>query len=207
MEFSVPNTASARAFESSVFPTPVGPKNRNDPIGLLGSLSPTLPRLMALATADTASSWPTTLLWRISSSFLKRSLSSSLSFFTGILVQLDITAAISSPVTKSSLSSLCSFISSSIFSICFLSLVCFFFIAPAFSYSSFLMASSFSFSKALSFSSASLRLGESEYTSSLIREAASSIRSIALSGRKRSLIYLVESLTAASKASSVMVTL
>ena len=34
--------ANARA--SSVFPTPVGPRNKNDPIGLLGSLMPDLAR-------------------------------------------------------------------------------------------------------------------------------------------------------------------
>ena len=57
---SVPNMASARALHSSVFPTPVGPKNKKDPIGRLGSLSPTRPLRMAFATAVTASSWPTT---------------------------------------------------------------------------------------------------------------------------------------------------
>ena len=68
-EFSVPNIASASAFESSVFPTPVGPKKRNEPIGLSGSLSPTLPLRIALATAATASSCPITLLCKVSSSF------------------------------------------------------------------------------------------------------------------------------------------
>ena len=41
----------------------------------------------------------------------------------------------------------------------------------------------------------------------LTRLAASSIRSMALSGRKRSLIYLSERLTASFMASSEMVTL
>ena len=58
---SDPNILYARAFESSVLPTPVGPKNKNEPIGLFGSLRPTLPLLIALATALTASSCPTTL--------------------------------------------------------------------------------------------------------------------------------------------------
>ena len=53
---SLPNTASARAFESSVLPTPVGPRNRKEPTGLLGSLSPTRLLFTALATQDTASS-------------------------------------------------------------------------------------------------------------------------------------------------------
>src|ERR1700751_2463521 len=51
------NSASARA--SSVLPTPVGPKKRNDPIGRLGSLSPARLLRMALATGETASSCPT----------------------------------------------------------------------------------------------------------------------------------------------------
>ena len=48
------NSASARA--SSVLPTPVGPRNRNEPIGRLGSLSPARPRRTALDTAWMASS-------------------------------------------------------------------------------------------------------------------------------------------------------
>ena len=54
--FSVPNTASANAFDNSVFPTPVGPRNRKEPIGRFGSFNPTRPRLTAFATAVTASS-------------------------------------------------------------------------------------------------------------------------------------------------------
>ncbi len=53
---SSPNIASAKAFESSVFPTPVGPKNINEPIGFLGSLRPTLERLIAFDNASTAGS-------------------------------------------------------------------------------------------------------------------------------------------------------
>ena len=56
MESCEPNTASANAFDSSVLPTPVGPRKRNEPIGLFGFLSPTLPLLTAFATALTASS-------------------------------------------------------------------------------------------------------------------------------------------------------
>ncbi len=46
--FSSPNNISANALVSSVFPTPVGPKNKNEPIGLFGSFNPTLPLLIAL---------------------------------------------------------------------------------------------------------------------------------------------------------------
>ena len=62
MASSLPNTASASAFDTSVLPTPVGPKNRNEPIGFLGSFKPTRPRLTAFATAETASSCPITRL-------------------------------------------------------------------------------------------------------------------------------------------------
>jgi len=56
IDCSLPNTASASAFEISVFPTPVGPKNRKEPIGRLGSFNPTRPLRTAFATALTASS-------------------------------------------------------------------------------------------------------------------------------------------------------
>ena len=55
IRFSSPNIASASAFESSVFPTPVGPKNMKLPMGRFGSAMPALARFIALATADTAS--------------------------------------------------------------------------------------------------------------------------------------------------------
>ena len=50
------NSASARA--SSVLPTPVGPRKRNEPIGRLGSARPARERRIAPATASIASSWP-----------------------------------------------------------------------------------------------------------------------------------------------------
>lgn len=53
--FSSPNIAAASALQSSVLPTPVGPRKINEPIGRLGSLRPTLPRRIALATELTAS--------------------------------------------------------------------------------------------------------------------------------------------------------
>src|SRR5690606_32227476 len=45
---------------SSVLPTPVGPRNRKLPMGRWGSDRPARERRMALATTDTAASWPTT---------------------------------------------------------------------------------------------------------------------------------------------------
>ncbi len=96
---SLPNMAWASALANSVFPTPVGPKKTKLPIGRLGFFSPARALLTARATALTASSWPTTLLCRISSRFTSRSLSSSASLLTGIPVQLETIAAISSSPT------------------------------------------------------------------------------------------------------------
>jgi len=53
---SVSNRASARALESSVLPTPVGPRKMNEPVGRAGSESPARARSTASATAVTASS-------------------------------------------------------------------------------------------------------------------------------------------------------
>ena len=55
MADSSPKIASANERANSVLPTPVGPKNKNEPIGRFGSLSPALARRMALATAFTPS--------------------------------------------------------------------------------------------------------------------------------------------------------
>ncbi len=101
MAFSDPNMEMARAFDSSVLPTPVGPRNMNDPIGLSGSLSPTLARLTALEMEFTASSCPMTLSCRSSSRLSSFSDSLSVSFFTGTLVHLETTCAMSSSVTTS----------------------------------------------------------------------------------------------------------
>ena len=60
--WSSSNRNSAIALVSSVLPTPVGPRNRNEPIGRFGSCRPARARRTALATARTASSWPTTRL-------------------------------------------------------------------------------------------------------------------------------------------------
>jgi len=99
--FSSSKRLAASVFASSVLPTPVGPRNRNEPIGLPGSLIPALDLIIASVTFLTASSCPTTLLW---SSFprlrvLLRSL--SLSLVTGIPVHFDTILPISSSVTHS----------------------------------------------------------------------------------------------------------
>ena len=71
----------------------------------------------------------------------------------------------------------------------------------------FLRASSICLSRSATSFSISFTLGETPMVRSLTAEAASSIRSMALSGRFLSLIYLSESSTAALIASGVTVTL
>ena len=95
------NSVAARVLASSVLPTPVGPRNRKEPIGLVGSLIPALERSTVCATASTAASCPITRLCSSSSrcKVLLRSL--SVSFATGIPVQREMILAISSSVTAS----------------------------------------------------------------------------------------------------------
>ena len=49
---------SASDLASSVLPVPVGPRNRNEPVGRLGSAMPARERRTASLTAVTASRWP-----------------------------------------------------------------------------------------------------------------------------------------------------
>ena len=57
-----PNRYSAVVLASSVLPVPVGPANRNTPIGRPGSFNPALSMAMRSTTLVTASSWPITRL-------------------------------------------------------------------------------------------------------------------------------------------------
>ena len=93
------NSASARA--SSVLPTPVGPRKRNEPIGRFGSWSPARARRTAFDTAATASSWPITRWWSRSSMWRSFSTSPSSSFETGMPVHFATTSAMSSSSTSS----------------------------------------------------------------------------------------------------------
>ncbi len=79
-------------------------------------------------------------------------------------------------------------------------------ILAAFSKSWAVIASSFSLFNTSSRASLFLSSSGSVCEPRRFFDAASSIRSIALSGRKRSVIYLEESFAAASRASSVIVT-
>ncbi len=158
----------------------------NEPIGRLGSFKPALARRTAFETALTASSWPIRREWRISSSFNSRSVSVSASLETGTPVQLDTTFPISSTVT-------------SLFSFPCFSFQLFFVFSTssrsfcsasrkeaAFSNSWLWTAASFSFLMLSSFASNSFRFGGVVKERRRTFEPASSIKSIALSGRKRS---------------------
>src|SRR6266511_2770452 len=80
------NRKSARDRASSVLPTPVGPRNTNEPMGRFGSESPARARRMAFATAATASSWSTIRSWMASSMRTSFWISPSISRDTGIPV-------------------------------------------------------------------------------------------------------------------------
>ena len=96
---SLSNRKFASALHSSVLPTPVGPKNKKEPIGRFGSDKPARLRRIAFETASTASFWPITRSWRSSS--MRNSFARSLSNMrdTGIPVQRASTSAISTSVT------------------------------------------------------------------------------------------------------------
>src|SRR5579884_3790322 len=55
--FSLPNRKEARARATSVLPTPVGPRNRNDQAGRALAFRPARERRMARARAEIAFSW------------------------------------------------------------------------------------------------------------------------------------------------------
>src|SRR5437867_3511537 len=99
--FSSSKRNSASALASSVLPTPVGPRKRNEPSGRLGSCMPARARRTAFATTVTASSCPTTRWWRFCSMRRSFATSPSRSFVTGIPVHFATTSAMSSGVTSS----------------------------------------------------------------------------------------------------------
>ena len=204
--FSSPNWASAKALLSSVLPTPVGPKNKNEPIGLLGSFIPALALLIAVAIDLIASSCPTTLLCKILSIFNNFSASSSSILFTGIPVHIETISAITSSFT----------VSFSLFELFQVSLTCsncsFNFLCSSLTLAAFskfwhLTASSFSLFILSILSSNSLISSGGVFSFSLTLEPASSIKSIALSGKNLSVIYLTDKSTAAFIAPSVIFTL
>ncbi|CRH46557.1 Uncharacterised protein [Chlamydia trachomatis] len=98
---SLLNKSSANALASSVFPTPVGPRNRNTPRGRCGSLNPTRAARIESLTAAIAKGCPTTLSSKDSSNTNNFSDSPSNIFCTGIPVQFATTCAINRSSTSS----------------------------------------------------------------------------------------------------------
>ena len=183
---SSPKSASASALHSSVLPTPVGPRKMKEPMGRWGSLRPARARRMARATDFTASCWPTTRSCSTFSRLINRFDSSSVSLDTGTPVQAaTIWATSSSPTISTLLLRLCSqALRRADISFCnsFLrSRRC-----AAFSKSSSATASSVSLFSASSFACCCRMSGGAVKACMRTREAASSIRSMALSGRNRS---------------------
>ena len=80
---------------TSVFPTPVGPANRNEPIGFAGSRKPERDILIAAANVSMAWSWPYTTIFRSRSKFRMTSLSDVETVFGGMRAIFDTTCSIS----------------------------------------------------------------------------------------------------------------
>ena len=197
------NNSFARTLANWVLPTPVWPKKINEPIGLFGSFNPARFLWMDFAIFITASSCPITLPLISSGSLANLLLSVCAIRFTGIPVIIETTSATLSSVTVTLLSfasfSHCSCAIAKSFSICFSSSRS----LAASSYFCFLTTVFFSSRTSSNFfSNSKICLG----TSILIiwtREPDSSKASIALSGRNRSVMYLLVSFTQASIASGV----
>ena len=180
------NRNSASALASSVLPTPVGPAKMNEPAGRFGSLRPTRVRRIERDSAETASSWP--MMRLCSSDSMPSSFFDSawVSLNTGMPVVEEITWAITSSFTTISTSDSPSrqedsFSLRSASSFSWLSRS-----SAAFSKSWSLMALSFSAATFATFWSSSLSSGGAVRRLMRSRAPASSIRSMALSGRLRS---------------------
>mmetsp|Transcript_17918 Transcript_17918/g.25966 ORF Transcript_17918/g.25966 Transcript_17918/m.25966 type:complete len:249 (-) Transcript_17918:10-756(-) len=98
---SVSNINSLSALQSSVFPTPVGPRKMSDAIGFDGSFNPARDLWIASVTTLTASSCPINLSLSLSPIDKIRALSLSSIFCAGMPVQMETTLAISSATTSS----------------------------------------------------------------------------------------------------------
>jgi hypothetical protein len=89
----------ASVLVNSVLPTPVGPRNMNEPIGRLGSFKPARARRTAREMAMMASSCPMMPLRSSSSILSRRCDSASASCMSGTPVHMETTSAISSAET------------------------------------------------------------------------------------------------------------
>ena len=182
------NNSFAITFANCVFPTPVWPRKINEPIGLFGSFKPARFLWIDFAIFWTASSCPITLPLISSGKWASLLLSVWAIRFTGIPVIIETTSATLSSVTVTLLflesSSHCSWAIAKSFSMRFSSSRS----LAASSYFCFLTTVFFSSRTSSNFfSNSKICFG----TSILIiwtREPASSKASIALSGRKRSVM-------------------
>ena len=93
------NRNSASALDSSVLPTPEGPRKMNEPAGRFGSFRPLRLRRMAFDSAVTASSWPMMRSCSTPSMRSSLSVSASVRLLTGTPVDMLTTSAISASVT------------------------------------------------------------------------------------------------------------
>ncbi len=173
-------------------------------MGRLGSFNPARALLTAFATVFMASSWPIIRWCRASSICRRRLVSSIVSLITGMPVHMLTTSAISSEVTTGRPCSFLTCHSFSIVSILSVSWSSRSRNSPEYSYCWAAIAVSFSL-RTLS----KARLASANPIGALprlmrTRELASSIKSIALSGKKRSAIYLVANVDAVCRASSLM---
>ena len=98
-ESFVPNINSAKVFTKWVLPTPVGPTNIKVPMGRLGSLSPSLLRVMARVRRWMARFWAITLLASACCMPLRRIVSSSCMRSTGTPLMSETTLAMSASST------------------------------------------------------------------------------------------------------------
>ena len=185
---SSPKRNSARALASSVLPTPVGPAKMNEPPGRFGSFRPARVRRIAWERATTASSWPMTRL--CSSSSMRRSLadSASVSLKTGMPVAMESTSVIRSSSTTETTSMSPSFHACSRSARMAPNRCSSSRRAAAFSKSWPSMEASLSRRTTAIFSSSSRSSGGAVILRMARRAPASSIKSMALSGRKRSLM-------------------
>ena len=94
----------ASVFAKSVFPTPVGPAKRKQPVGRFGSFKPARERRTASEIFRIASSWLITRSWSSFSMLTRRSESSIVILVRGMPVILEITSAIMSASTEPQMS-------------------------------------------------------------------------------------------------------
>ena len=183
---SLSKRKAARERASSVLPTPVGPRNMNEPIGRRASLSPARARRTAWEITVTASFWPISRWWIASSMWSSLVVSSSTSRETGTPVQELMISAMCSSVTSGTVAP--SLSRQAISSETYFSLSCFSLSRKFAAVSKSWPAMASSFWVTISRISRCMARRSSGVVVSFIRTRAlaSSMRSMALSGSERS---------------------